>query len=370
VNDMFSTLLQLLNERIADQSWATGYQLAIIRGNKTLIEASGGVDGLGRPISPDSMFPIYCAGKPITAIAIGTLIDAGELSFDDVLGDILRSTLNQQLAAVTVEQLLMHTAGLWPIPAAALLTLHRSARRRIIAAFQPTPQPPGVGHYADFASWELLSQVIEDLTDEPFVRAIDHLVLERCGLDTEIVFSATAESPTCRRLRINADLQTSKPIPLLWEQSKSNLLDVRPSGGAIATMSALAALYQAVLTSLPDDSNGLLTPSTARLLTTPATVAAHDPVLGRTCRYSPGFMTDLSLPEFDTGLSEQTFGHSGLHGMTFAAADPTRDISFAVHLNGITQHNEPVQGDPNHSPLARRRLICQHIAGAVHTEQP
>ena len=135
-------------------------------------------------------------------------------------------------------------------------------------------------------------------------------------------------------------------------------------------MSALATLYQTVLASLRGDPNALLTTDTARAVTASKTIAAHDTVLGRTCRYSPGFMTDLSLPDFDTGFSDQTFGHSGLHGMTFAAADPTTGIAFAVHLNGITRHDEHVDGDPDHSPLARRRLICEHIIAARSDGKP
>lgn len=58
-------------------------------------------------------------------------------------------------------------------------------------------------------------------------------------------------------------------------------------------------------------------------------------------------------------------GHSGLHGMTFAGADPQTDTIFAVHLNGVTRHDEPASGDPDNSPLARRRLICRLIADAT-----
>lgn len=365
MDERFAALIELLDTKTIDQSWCTGYQLFVANRHTTLVDVGSGVDGLGQSVSTDSMFAIYCAGKPITALAIGALTDAGELSLEDVIGDILPPPLHPALCTTTVKQLLTHTAGLWKYPAIAFLTIPAQARRQMVRSIEPAPQPSNCGHYADFAAWELLAMVIEELTGLTFERAIDELVLDRCGLRDEIRFTMPSRHHSRHRLRVNADLQAGRPMPILWERSISNLSDVRPSGGAIASMTAMGHLYQATLRCLNDGTGDIIGKSVAEALTTPTTRAAMDPVLGRTCRYSPGFMTDLSLPEFDAAMNERTFGHSGLHGMTFAGADPQTDTIFAVHLNGVTRHDEPASGDPDNSPLARRRLICKLIADAT-----
>lgn len=362
-------LLTLLDDRTRDHSWGTGYQVVVAKGDDVILNASGGVDGAGKPVSNESLFPIYCAGKPVTALAIGALVDHGELSFEDVLGDVLPGELNPRLATTSIEQLLTHTAGLWPYSAGAFFTLSRSSRRQAVRRVEPALQSENVGHYADFVSWELLAMVIEELTGESFVQAVDDLVIAPCGLGNDLMFAMTTESSSYRRLRINVDVQTGAPIPLIWERSPSNLGDVRPSGGAIATMCALSELYRVLLSLASGDAGGIVTSVIANELIRSRTVAGKDKALGRVCRYSRGFMTDLSLPHLGTGLGDRTFGHSGLHGMTFAAADPCSGASFAVHVNGVTRHDQPYDGEPDRSPVARRRLICKLIADALRVDQ-
>jgi CubicO group peptidase (beta-lactamase class C family) len=365
VSTPIAALVQLLRERTLDQSWGTGFQLCVVQGDRVLVSEAFGTDGLGRPVSNESMFAIYCAGKPVTALAVGALIDQNEVSLNDVLGNILGGPLHPLLQRTTIEQLLTHTAGLWQYPALAFLTMKPESRRDAVRWLEPSTQAPG-GQYCDFVAWELLSQVIEELSGQTFEQAVDTLVLEPCGLAGEIRF--TMHSTELDRLRLNVDVQSGAPMPILWERSKSNLSDVRPSGGALASMEALAQLYQNAIDALDGKPGAVLSKPTISALVESRTSAAMDHCLQRVCRYSPGFMTDLSLPDFGAHFGERTFGHSGLNGMTFAGADPDTTTVFAVHVNGVTRHDEPVEGNPNNSPLARRRLICSMIAAAVERE--
>lgn len=61
--------------------------------------------------SADTRFNIASAGKMFTAVAIGQLVQAGKLSFDEPVGKVLHG-LPADISAVTIDQLLTHRSGL------------------------------------------------------------------------------------------------------------------------------------------------------------------------------------------------------------------------------------------------------------------
>ena len=75
------------------------------------------------PMTAESLFPVGSATKPFTAVAILQLVEAGELSLDTKVHEVVDDWLGEPLAAlipannsmieqVTVGQLLAHTSGL------------------------------------------------------------------------------------------------------------------------------------------------------------------------------------------------------------------------------------------------------------------
>jgi CubicO group peptidase (beta-lactamase class C family) len=86
-----------------------------------------GTTGSAVPLNMDSLFRIYSMSKPITGMAAMMLVDEGKLSLDQPLSDILPKFARMQVqvtpdgsitdlrpakTAITVRQLLTHTAGL------------------------------------------------------------------------------------------------------------------------------------------------------------------------------------------------------------------------------------------------------------------
>lgn len=65
----------------------------------------------GAPLTTDRRLNIASLGKMFTAVAVGQLVDAGLLDFDDPIGRHLPE-LPADFRALTVAQLLTHTAGL------------------------------------------------------------------------------------------------------------------------------------------------------------------------------------------------------------------------------------------------------------------
>lgn len=356
-------LLAMLVEGVTERRWCTGFQVCVIVGGVVIVDEGYGRDGLGRDVAQSSLFPIYCAGKPLTALTIGRLVDDGELSFDDVLGDVVDRPLHPGLRPIRLDQLLAHTAGLWAYRPEVYLASDALARDQLVRSSVPLPQDPRFGIYSEFVSWELLRYAIEDVTGLEFETVLNRQILKPLQLDEQMAFTIGSNDPRLDRLRINVDLRRQKATPLVWEQHPANLADLRVAGGAHASMNGLAHLYAHLLDIEAGHEGFGLTRRTLRQMTAAATVAAHDQVLGRVCRHARGFMPDLSHHCHDARHSQRSFGHSGLHGMTFAAADPETGLAYAVHLNGATAFDSDV--DPDRSPQERRRLISGRILDLV-----
>jgi CubicO group peptidase (beta-lactamase class C family) len=325
-----------------------------------LLSDAYGVDGLGRAVDEDSVFHVYCAGKPLMAATVGVLVDARELSFDDVLGDIVEGARGTPYTSRTILQLLTHTAGVLSPSAADLITLPPCSRGTAVLSQQPEPVTDA-GAYSEAAGWMLLALAVEELAGVDFASAFRTLVAEPLGLDDCLFFGPTSGSQQTRE-RINVDVQEERVRPLIIETSMADSNLWLPATGARASAEGLCRFYSALADRNAQCPRPLLKSHTLRVLRESRTRKALDPAFGRVCSYSAGFMADLSDHHFGGQHSIASIGHSGLHGMTFAADDPSLGISYAVHLNGVTRHDS--ESNMDHSPQLRRRYISDSIIRA------
>jgi CubicO group peptidase (beta-lactamase class C family) len=189
-------------------------------------------------------------------VAIGNLVERGELSFDDTIGDVVDRELDPSIAALSIDDLLTHCTSLWRYPAEQFLLMPAPLRTERVCSLHGNRQANGVARYAEFVGWELLRLVIEDVTGESFVDFTRSRVLAPFGIDNDIAFDLRHDDRR-RRLRINVDLEPGVPLPLLWERSDENLADVSAASGALATMKGLASFYHQLLDVLALPVRGL-----------------------------------------------------------------------------------------------------------------
>jgi len=204
---------------------------------------------------------------------------------------------------------------------------------------------PGVGAYSEYASWHLLAAVVEEMSGQEFEGFIHELVLEPAGVQSEIFFTSRF-SANPDHLRVNVDLTGGTYVPLLWETHPDNLADLRPSCGAHASMRGLAQLYAALLPSSPASVPHLA--ASIEPLLAARTNRGMDPVLGRELTHGVGFM--IQPAQHGVPLSDMSFGHTGLSGMTVAFADPI--VSLVVALHFPTATNPDIE-----DPVERRREL-------------
>src|SRR4051812_18311915 len=104
-------LRQQVQERMAAQQFSGAVLVA--RNASSLFElASGEADKEAhRPNTTNTKFRFGSMGKMFTSVAIAQLVEAGKVQFEDPLSRYLPDYPNKDVARVTIEQLLTHTAG-------------------------------------------------------------------------------------------------------------------------------------------------------------------------------------------------------------------------------------------------------------------
>lgn len=70
-----------------------------------------GADARGRPLAPDSLFPVGSITKLVTVLNVLRLVDRGALHYDDRLDTYLPDSAAAR-AGVTLRMRFTHTSGL------------------------------------------------------------------------------------------------------------------------------------------------------------------------------------------------------------------------------------------------------------------
>ena len=174
---------------------APGVSVAIAhRGRLAYAEGFGVADpAAGEKVTPPNLFRIASVSKPVTSVAVFSLVEQGRLALaDKVFGrnGILRNDYgtpkDRRIENITIEHLLTHTGGGWPNKGRDPMFLHPEFdQRRLIAwtlANVPLDHAPGIAYaYSNFG-YCLLGRVIEKVTGERYGAYVREAVLKRCGV--------------------------------------------------------------------------------------------------------------------------------------------------------------------------------------------
>jgi CubicO group peptidase (beta-lactamase class C family) len=218
--------------------------LLISENGRELVRADGLADG--RPLTPATRFNIASLGKMFTAVAIGQLVDSGQLGFDDAVGRHLPD-LPPAFHALTIAQLLSHTAGLGDYLSEAApddLAGARSASDLLPLVVARLPRNVGTWDYSN-SGYALAGAVVERLTGQTLQVYLETRVIAPAGMRTVGFSPGPADAlPTL----VGADGQPTHP-PL-------GRMAAGPGGGHFATAADLASFGNALL------SGQLLKPDT------------------------------------------------------------------------------------------------------------
>jgi CubicO group peptidase (beta-lactamase class C family) len=178
------------------------FSLAIGFGGKILHEAAlGWADRESQTtVTPANRFRIASVSKPITSVAIFSLIEQGRLKLSDrVFGpgaicgtDYGGPPYHPHIDEITVEHLLTHTCGGWSNahngprgddPMFINVEMNHAQLITWTLRNRPLDNPPGVHFdYSNFG-YCVLGRVIEKIARQPYAAYVRDAVLKRCGID-------------------------------------------------------------------------------------------------------------------------------------------------------------------------------------------
>jgi CubicO group peptidase (beta-lactamase class C family) len=185
-----------------------GLSVAMARDGKMVFERGYGWadrDGAEK-VTPQHRFRIASISKPITSVALFTLLEAGHLRLDDrvfgasgLLGsDFGGPPYTPHIEEIRVVHLMTHTCGGWTNDGKDPMFRHPEMKHaeliRWTLANQPLLNIPGEKYaYSNFG-YCLLGRVIEKLAKQPYDRYVLEKVLAPCGIhDMQIGGNTLAE---------------------------------------------------------------------------------------------------------------------------------------------------------------------------------
>lgn len=156
-------------------------------------------------VTPAHLFRIASVSKPITSVAIFTLIESGRFKLDDlVFGEqgLLQNDYGRDLPApvkkITVHHLLTHTCGGWQNDGSDPMFHHPAMDHRDLITWTlanlPLKEEPGAHYaYSNFG-FCILGRVIEKFARQPYAEFVRQHVLAKCGItDMKIAGNSLVE---------------------------------------------------------------------------------------------------------------------------------------------------------------------------------
>ena len=154
VVDQVDKLLARVRKEV-DDGLLPAAQVALAKDGEVVFQASYG------NARDDSLTCIFSATKAVTSAAAWLLMQAGELSEEERVADIIPEFASNEKDQITVAQLFTHTAGFPSAPFAPLEWDDRDARLGRFARWRLNWQPGSKFEYHASSSMYVIAELIE-----------------------------------------------------------------------------------------------------------------------------------------------------------------------------------------------------------------
>lgn len=144
-------------------------------------------------MTPQDQIHLGSDTKAMTAILIAQLIEKGQLRYDTTMAEIfsdLGDQINSQMAKVTVEELLCHTAGLphdvnWQAIDGSGASLNDQRLKAVRMALSAAPQsPPGTKYSYSNVGYVILGAILDRKTHRSWEELIRSNLFKPLGMTT------------------------------------------------------------------------------------------------------------------------------------------------------------------------------------------
>lgn len=331
-----------------------GIQVAVYQNGKPIVDAVAGLadPATGRRVTRDTPFYNFSIVKAAASIIIHMLVERGRFGYDTPVAKLWPEFGAHGKDAVTVRQVLNHTAGVPQIPLTTTAEdLCDWDKMCAAIADEELWWEPGtkVGYHA-YTFGYILGEVIRRATGNRISEVLREEVAGPLGIADQIYFGMPLdEQPRLARLEdappdpqmaaamasMPADLPMFKaaPMSLMPTAQLGNRSDILaadiPAGGKTSA-AAIARLYAALL----GEVDGVRLIPAARLAeATAISSSGVDQVFGMPTTWGLGF--SIGLPGSNPQETPTVFGIGGVGG-SFAYGDRSNGVAFGLTKNRIS----------------------------------
>jgi CubicO group peptidase (beta-lactamase class C family) len=324
-----------------------GAAAAIWHGGEIAAERYAGEASPGVEVDQRTIFPLASVTKPVTAAGLLALVEAGQVSLDETVSRFVPefvaaspfrdggdARLEKARRAVTVRQLLSHTAGLpEDLPPDRLRYEDKNDAKTITDALIELPlfAEPGTQLRYSNAGFAVIGRLIERLTGTSYAEAILSLVLRPLALENTVI--RPGEFLVDRIVHMD-DPGHDDPELQSYNSAYWRSLGF-PWGGMLGTPVDLARFGGSFLPGGPR----LLARGTIREMTTDQVRGLPGEIQSMRVKWDPAVwglgweVKGLKRYHWTGDLtSPRTFCHIGASG-TMLWVDPEYDVALAVFAN-------------------------------------
>ncbi|MFO7171059.1 MAG: serine hydrolase domain-containing protein [Chloroflexota bacterium] len=215
-----------------------GLAVAVVEGDRVIHMAGyGRADESGRAVTPQTPFVLASASKPITALAVMQLVEAGVLELDAPVQRYLPAfRVADPLASrqITLRHLLQHTSGL-PERSCDSSRFGAETLEQFVAALRTVKldAPPGARHAYCSANYNLLGRVVEVVSGQPYAGYI----AGRVFAPLQMRHSFSAEGPARQDgLAQGHEWLFGAPVPAAYPYAEAQM----PAGFLVASAEDMA----------------------------------------------------------------------------------------------------------------------------------
>jgi CubicO group peptidase (beta-lactamase class C family) len=334
--------------------------------------------GVEKPASDHTVFDAMSATKAVVASALWIMIQEGKMEPADRIAKYVPEFGTNGKEKTTIEQLMIHTAGIPVAPGSFKDWGNRQKRLERFAQWRPEHPPGQKFIYHVQANYWPIAEAIERISGKRIGEFVSERIAEPLGLPelrlglprdqqsrmADVVWvGEPAKDEEYKKLGINpprANMGSINEAVILEMNDPEVRASDHPAGGLMTTAADLALFYQALL-------NDGCSYKGERIWKSEMLHAARkirsgdliDPARGMTANRALGIVIaggdgKANLRGFGRTNSAEAFGHPGFGGQ-IGWADPASGISFAYFTNGF---------DRNDLREGRRSVAVCSLAGS------
>ena len=329
----FSGVQRLFGEQIA-AGLHDGAQLVVMQHGRVVLDLAGGV-AHREPrtrVTPETLFLIFSATKPWTAMSIHLLAERDRLSLDDPVSKYWPGFAGDGKERVTIAHVLSHRGG-FPIGPSWLTWDKWGDWPKVVRAMEEVRMrwQPGeaVGYHPLNFGW-VLGEVVRRVDGRTIGRFIREEIAEPLALQHTYL-----GLPPALHGQVASITDHSGESAFVADFNRPEVRGVEiPAGGGVTTARDLARFYAMLAAGGTLEGTRVFAAETVRRATQPSSEGETDRTLQLPMRWAYGFHLGGRRSAFGATSSDTAFGHAG-HGSTLGWADPTRQLAFAMLTNGV-----------------------------------